>query len=79
MSLQPPFAQVPRLRLDGRSPPPWEAPAAAHPPTTAKRCKIWDLADALHCSIIGTCLSTAELRHVVEKLKINGAAAASDH
>jgi len=79
VSLQPPFAQVPRLRLDGRSPPPWEAPAAAHPPTTAKRCKIWDLADTLHCSIIGTCLSTAELRHVLLRLNVRGADRADEH
>ncbi len=27
-----------------------------------RRCRIWDIAPALHCSIIGTCLSAAELR-----------------
>jgi len=28
----------------------------------AGRRKIWEFATNLHCSIIGTCLSTAELR-----------------
>jgi hypothetical protein len=46
---------------------------------TSRRTRIWEFATNLHCSIIGTCLSTADLRHVLEKLKVNGAAAASDH
>jgi hypothetical protein len=33
-----------------------------------RRTRIWELATSLHCSIIGTCLSTAELRHIVVKL-----------
>jgi hypothetical protein len=44
-----------------------------------RRTRIWEFGTNLHCSIIGTCLSTAELRHVLEKLKVNGAAVASDH
>ena len=32
------------------------------------RRKLWDFATHLHCSIIGTCLSTAELRHILIKL-----------
>jgi hypothetical protein len=32
---------------------------------------------SLHCSIVGTCLTTTELRHVLDKLKIG--ATASDH
>jgi hypothetical protein len=79
VSLQPPFPHATRLRLDGRSPPPWEAPAAPDLSTAAKRCKIWDLADTLHCSIVGTCLSTAELRHVLVRLKVKGAEQADEH
>lgn len=44
-----------------------------------KRRKIWDLDENLHCSIVGTCLSTAELRHLLLKLKLIGAEAAADH
>jgi hypothetical protein len=79
VSLQPPFPHATRLRLDGRSPPPWEVPATPDSPTTAKRCKVWDLADTLHCSIVGTCLSTAELRHVLVRLKVKGAEEADEH
>jgi hypothetical protein len=32
------------------------------------RTKIWELAETFHCSVIGTCLSTAELRKVLGKL-----------
>jgi hypothetical protein len=45
----------------------------AIPPTLVKReaaqrrTKIWEFSSHLHCSIIGTCLSTSELRHVLEK------------
>jgi len=45
----------------------------------AKRGKIWDLADSLHCSIIGTCLSNAELRRVLVRLNVSGAETADDH
>jgi hypothetical protein len=46
----------------------------AIPPTlikrdaAARRAKIWDFNTNLHCSIIGTCLSTGELRQVLRKL-----------
>jgi hypothetical protein len=33
-----------------------------------RRTKIWEFSSHLHCSIIGTCLSTTELRHVLKKL-----------
>jgi len=46
---------------------------------TARRTRIWEFGTNLHCSIIGTCLSTAELRQVLDKLKMSGAAIASDH
>jgi hypothetical protein len=46
---------------------------------TSRRTRIWEFGTNLHCSIIGTCLSTAELRHVLDKLKVNNSAAASDH
>src|SRR5882757_11427976 len=43
-----------------------------------RRTKIWELSSHLHCSIVGTCLSTAELRQILVKagLAVEGA---SDH
>jgi hypothetical protein len=43
------------------------------------RRKIWDFVTHFHCSIIGTCLSTAELRHILIKLGRQEAATASEH
>jgi len=43
------------------------------------RRKIWEFAANLHCSIIGTCLSTAELRQILIKLGRKEAATASEH
>ncbi|MBV8651998.1 MAG: hypothetical protein JO255_11065, partial [Alphaproteobacteria bacterium] len=45
---------------------------------TTRRRKIWDLAGNLHCSIIGTCLATAELRQILAKVKL-AAPGATDH
>jgi hypothetical protein len=44
-----------------------------------RRCKIWDIAPSLHCSIIGTCLSAAELRQFFAKLGDTDARTASDN
>jgi Uncharacterized protein conserved in bacteria (DUF2325) len=44
-----------------------------------QRSKIWDLHGSLHCSIIGTCLTTGELRRLLMRLRIAGADAADDH
>src|SRR5262249_41695665 len=62
------------------------APAGAEPdepdsllPQAARGPRIWELDASLHCSIIGTCLTNAELRRVLDKLKIGPAGAASDH
>jgi hypothetical protein len=33
----------------------------------SRRTRIWELSPHLHCSIVGTCLSTAELRQVLAK------------
>jgi hypothetical protein len=74
-------ASVPLIKLDGRPDIVLRPPAASEAlsPQPAKRGKIWDLSDTLHCSIIGTCLSNAELRHVLVRLKVTGAEAADDH
>ncbi|MBV9836129.1 MAG: DUF2325 domain-containing protein [Alphaproteobacteria bacterium] len=42
------------------------------------RTKIWELSNHLHCSIVGTCLSTAELKQIVDKAGFT-VADASDH
>ncbi|MGO8919901.1 MAG: DUF2325 domain-containing protein [Stellaceae bacterium] len=66
------------------------APLPVRPPAAAgddlddllqgpRRRKIWDLSESLHCSIIGTCLSTGELRQLLVKLRTDGAETASDH
>jgi hypothetical protein len=44
-----------------------------------RRTMIWDLHHSTHCSIIGTCLSTAELRRVLIKANAIGVEAANDH
>jgi len=48
-------------------------------PAKRGRRRIWDFDGKLHCSIIGTCLSTGELRQVLLKLAHQEAAAASEH
>lgn len=40
-------------------------PLPAEPAAPRRRTKIWEISTNLHCSVIGTCLSTAELRHVL--------------
>jgi hypothetical protein len=51
-------------------------PAIAPEPT--KRSKIWELHSSLHCSIIGTCLTTGELRQILGKLAL-APPGATDH
>ncbi len=50
-----------RLRL------PLPAAAAGLPAAGRRRAKLWELTGSLHCSIIGTCLTTGELRRVLGK------------
>ena len=52
---------------------------ALQAPANLQRKRIWDLSGTLHCSIIGTCLSTGELRQLLIKLQVPGAAKATDH
>ena len=44
-----------------------------------RRSKIWDIASSLHCSIIGTCLTAAELRQYFARLGDTDARTASDN
>src|SRR5262249_6149327 len=75
-----PLALAPRLivrELRQAQACPSPAPAAPPPPAPV-RTRIWEFGVNLHCSILGTCLSAAELRHIVAKVDAS-AAAASDH
>jgi hypothetical protein len=56
-----------------------ETPPAEIAVGPKRRTPIWELHNSLHCSIIGTCLSTAELRRVLVRLQIKGADTANDH
>ena len=49
------------------------------PPAATRRTSIWDMHHSVHCSIIGTCLSSAELRRLMIKLGVHGADTADDH
>lgn len=44
-----------------------------------RRERLWELSSNLHCSVIGTCLSTADLRQFFAKLKDPLARTASEH
>lgn len=45
-----------------------ERTPAINEPESRRRTKLWEFSTNLHCSIVGTCLSTAELRQVLGKL-----------
>src|SRR5262245_60541247 len=44
-----------------------------------RRRRIWEISSSLHCSIIGTCLTTTELRQIFIKMEFPGAHRESDH
>ncbi|HLH94447.1 MAG TPA: DUF2325 domain-containing protein [Xanthobacteraceae bacterium] len=73
-----PAEQLPAASLAALQP---SQPAAvvAKRASLARRTPIWDLHHSLHCSIIGTCLSSAELRRLLVRLKVQGVDAADDH
>ncbi len=54
-------AGLTRLRLP-------QPPAAEPVPSRRPRARLWQLTGSLHCSIIGTCLTTAELRRTLGKV-----------
>jgi hypothetical protein len=49
------------------------------PPALRRRTPISDMHPSVHCSIVGTCLSAAELRRLMIKLGVPDAASADDH
>jgi hypothetical protein len=44
-----------------------------------QRARIWELSNTFHCSVIGTCLTTAEVRGLLAKLALADVAALSEH
>ena len=44
-----------------------------------RRRRIWEISGYLHCSIVGTCLTTAELRQILIKVELPGAHKETDH
>jgi hypothetical protein len=65
-----------------RLPPRLRGPIPASPPLperqTGGRTRLWELPDSLHCSVIGTCLTAAELRQLMGRLGLVRDSA-SDH
>jgi hypothetical protein len=55
----------------------------SEPPTPhaveRKRRRIWDLSGGFHCSIVGTCLTTGELRSILVKIALPGVDKETDH
>ena len=56
-----------------------EPPLVLVDPLGQRRCKIWDISPTFHCSIIGTCLTAADLRQFFVKLRHPDAKTATDH
>jgi hypothetical protein len=54
-------------------------PVPELPPPKRARAKLWELNESIHCSIIGTCLTTAELRRVMGKVLNGDVSRVSDH
>ncbi len=54
-------------------------PTAVLEPLSSPRRRLWDLHGNLHCSIIGTCFSTGELRQVLGRIGCVGVEKSSDH
>ena len=44
-----------------------------------QRAKLWELNNSVHCSIIGTCLTTGELRRAMAKVTPTDVSHVSDH
>ena len=44
-----------------------------------RRRRIWELSGSFHCSIVGTCLTTSELRQILMKMHLPGVQKETDH
>jgi len=57
----------------------WSPSDVADAPRNERRSKTWEIPPTFHCSIIGTCLTTEDMRQVLAKLGHADARTASDH
>ncbi len=64
------------LKLGGNTATPHNEPAQRF---AGRRTAIWQMHPSMHCSIVGTCLSAADLRRMLIKLGVTGAETADDH
>lgn len=51
----------------------------APPVSATARRRIWEISNSFHCSIIGTCLTTTELRQILVKIGLPGVQKETDH
>jgi hypothetical protein len=77
----PPIADLMMLAANAPQPQtaPMQKPPVLKPKAASRRARIWELNSHLHCSIIGTCLSAAELRRLLVRLKVAGIETADEH
>jgi hypothetical protein len=73
------LAALPRRAIAMKTRGPDAKPAEFVPPASRKRTAIWEMHHTVHCSIVGTCLSSAEIRRLLIKLGVHGADTADDH
>src|SRR5215831_13608680 len=78
--LQPATPPLPRSMIPMKARGPGDKSAGEFtPPISRRRTAIWDMHHSMHCSIVGTCLSGAEIRRLLIKLGVHGAESADDH
>lgn len=74
---------LPRLKVHGVPLPPMalplSGPGEAAGRTGIQRLRTWDIPSTFHCSIVGTCLTTGELRQILIKAGQEDARTATDH
>ncbi|MBN8936259.1 MAG: DUF2325 domain-containing protein [Rhizobiales bacterium] len=75
----PAVAELAALAANRPQTAPIQKPQSLKPKTVSRRSRIWELNSHLHCSIIGTCLSAAELRRLLVRLKVAGIETADEH
>src|SRR5215467_4966719 len=77
--LRPAVPAVSRSAIPMKVRSPDESTAEFTPPASRRRTAIWDMHHSVYCSIVGTCLSNAEIRRLLIKLGVHGAESADDH
>ncbi|TXI02019.1 MAG: DUF2325 domain-containing protein [Rhizobium sp.] len=71
---------APELKIPGLAPVQGsERTPESGPQAKPQRLKTWDLSPMFHCSIVGTCLTTGELRQVLGRIGDIDIKTASDH